>query len=58
MYMYVSYINDIGHRNNYFYMRGLQGTCVGNTSYSKQILSVVQYPVHCYKLHYMHTNMH
>ena len=23
--MYVSYINDIGHQNNYFYMQVLQG---------------------------------
>ena len=29
--MYVSNINDIGHRYiNYFYMQVLQGSCVGN----------------------------
>ena len=28
--IYVSYINDIGHRNDYFYMQVLQGSCVGN----------------------------
>ena len=35
--MYVSYINDIGHRNNYLYMQVLQGSCVGN----KQLLQRV-----------------
>ena len=35
--MYVSYINDIGHQNNYFYMQVLQGSCVGN----EQLLQTV-----------------
>ena len=35
--MYVLYINDIGHQNNYFYMQVLQGSYVGN----KQLLQTV-----------------
>ena len=35
--IYVSYITDIGHRNNYFYMQILQGSCVAN----KQLLQTV-----------------
>ena len=37
--MYVSYINDIGHQNNYFYMRVLQGSCKVINSYCKQFLA-------------------
>ena len=37
--MYVSYINNIGHRNNYFYMQVLQGSCVGTGN--KQLLQTV-----------------
>ena len=36
--MYVSYINDFGHRNNYFYMQVLQGSSVGN----KQLLQTCE----------------
>ena len=35
--MYVTYINDIGHRNNYFSIQVLQGSCVGD----KQLLQTL-----------------